>query len=118
MLVERCTLVWLSSGLTDRPGPASRPGGLTTRAEGAIVAPMPSPTPPPPTLVHQLIDARLDQLERELRPTLAEELTADALVEQRRAEGISWRKIATEIYDLTGIDVTHETLRSWYPEAA
>jgi hypothetical protein len=54
----------------------------------------------------------------------ADRLLGDAgpledLVTRRRSEGVSWRKIAGELRDLTGIDVTHETLRSWFhqPEA-
>lgn len=52
----------------------------------------------------------------------ADRLLGDAgpleeLVADRRNQGVSWRKIAAELRDLTGIDVTHETLRSWFPEA-
>jgi len=51
----------------------------------------------------------------------ADRLLGDAgpleeLVADRRNQGVSWRKIAAELRDLTGIDVTHETLRSWFPE--
>ena len=51
----------------------------------------------------------------------ADRLLGDAgpleeLVADRRNHGVSWRKIAAELRDLTGIDVTHETLRSWFPE--
>lgn len=54
--------------------------------------------------------------------TAADRLLGDAgpledLVLRRRSEGVSWRKIAAELRDLTGIDVTYETLRSWFPEA-
>ena len=37
-----------------------------------------------------------------------------ALVGQRRAEGLSWRKLALEITERTGVDVTGETLRVWH----
>ena len=52
----------------------------------------------------------------------ADRLLGDAgpleeLVADRRNQGVSWRKIAAELRDLTGIDVTHETLRSWFAEA-
>lgn len=40
------------------------------------------------------------------------------LVLARRAEGVSWRLIARDVYDATGVDVTHESLRSWFPEKA
>jgi len=30
----------------------------------------------------------------------------------------SWRRITLELRDATGVDVTHETLRSWYPDEA
>lgn len=39
-----------------------------------------------------------------------------ALVVARRSEGASWRGIAREITDKTGVNVTHETLRSWCPD--
>jgi intein-encoded DNA endonuclease-like protein len=32
----------------------------------------------------------------------------------RRAKGDSWRRIALDLRDDVGIDVTHETVRSWY----
>jgi hypothetical protein len=36
----------------------------------------------------------------------------------RRAEGLSWRKIAQQLYLDTGIDVTGETVRVWLDEAS
>lgn len=39
-------------------------------------------------------------------------------VTSRRTQGDSWRSIAVDIRDKTGSDVTHETLRSWFPESA
>lgn len=32
----------------------------------------------------------------------------------RRARGDSWRRISNELRDDTGVDITYETLRSWY----
>lgn len=41
----------------------------------------------------------------------------DFVIERRhRQPPLSWRKISLELRDVTGIDVTHETLRSWFPE--
>lgn len=40
----------------------------------------------------------------------------DQYVSDRRANGRSWRLIASDIYDATGMDVTYESLRSWFPE--
>lgn len=37
-------------------------------------------------------------------------------VRSRRAADRSWRLIARDLYELTGEDVTYETLRSWFPE--
>jgi intein-encoded DNA endonuclease-like protein len=37
-----------------------------------------------------------------------------AYVLDRRAKGHSWRRIALALRDDVGIDVTHETVRSWY----
>jgi hypothetical protein len=36
----------------------------------------------------------------------------------RRAAGLSWRRIVLEMRDVTGarVDVSHETLRSWFPD--
>lgn len=48
------------------------------------------------------------EIEQKLGSSLA------ALVGKRRAEGISWRKIAIEVGDRTGIDVAGETLRVWH----
>lgn len=42
----------------------------------------------------------------------------EAFVRERRADGTSWRHIARAIYEATNgeVDVTHETLRVWYPD--
>lgn len=32
----------------------------------------------------------------------------------RRAKRVSWRRIALDLRDDLGIDVTHETVRNWY----
>lgn len=36
----------------------------------------------------------------------------------RRSVGKSWRRITMDMYDVTNrvVDVTHETLRTWFPE--
>lgn len=41
----------------------------------------------------------------------------DAFVHQARAEGMSWRRLTLALRDRTDgrIDVTYETMRSWYP---
>lgn len=41
-----------------------------------------------------------------------------AYVNDRRAKGASWRRIALDLRDLTDarIDITHETLRTWFPD--
>jgi len=36
---------------------------------------------------------------------------------ERRSRGRSWRRIARDIEDATGIEVTYETVRSWFPLA-
>lgn len=53
---------------------------------------------------HQLADAKLG------RPL------AD-LVSERRQAGDSWRRISLSIFTETGLDVSGETLRVWFPEA-
>ena len=44
----------------------------------------------------------------------------DEFVRSRRAQRRSWRLIARDLYEATDgkIDVTAETVRSWYREAA
>lgn len=42
----------------------------------------------------------------------------DGFVTARRAEGVSWRRISVELFEETGVDVTHESLRAWYREVA
>lgn len=41
-------------------------------------------------------------------------------VRDRRATGRAWRLIARDLYEATQseVDLTHETLRSWFPDAA
>ena len=41
----------------------------------------------------------------------------DAFVLERRERGDSWRRISNDLRDITGVDVTYETLRAWYYEA-
>jgi hypothetical protein len=47
-------------------------------------------------------------------------LTADLAewVAARRADGRSWRAIAHEASTVTGVNVSHETLRAWFAERA
>lgn len=57
------------------------------------------------------------------RALLADHLLPGGLadfVTSRRDAGKSWRRIALELRDATGtvVDVTHETLRSWFLDAA
>lgn len=44
----------------------------------------------------------------------------DEFVTSRRGQDRSWRLIARDLYERTNgqVDVTHETLRSWYGETA
>lgn len=47
---------------------------------------------------------------------LGEDEPLERFVRSRRGEGMAWRRIAVELYDRTGVDITHESLRSWFPE--
>lgn len=49
---------------------------------------------------------------------LGDEGPLERFVRSRRAEGVSWRMIARELYERTDVDVVHETLRLWYPDPA
>jgi hypothetical protein len=62
------------------------------------------PTSPTRALADHLLDGKLDEF-----------------VLGQRAAGIAWRKIAIELLERTGVDVTEQTLRNWYatdPRAA
>lgn len=54
-----------------------------------------------PTPTRRLIEQGLPDLESWVRS---------------RRPNTAWRKIATELLALTGIDVTAETLRQWFPD--
>lgn len=61
-----------------------------------------------PTPLYQMIEAGI------------EGTLADFVAERRRVDGppfrspISWRDIAAELSELTGLEVNHETLRLWF----
>lgn len=38
------------------------------------------------------------------------------MVRTRRAKGVGWREIARDVSERTGVNISHETLRQWYPE--
>ncbi len=42
----------------------------------------------------------------------------ERFVRTRRSEGRAWRLIARDLFEVTEreVDVTHETLRSWFPD--
>lgn len=42
--------------------------------------------------------------------------TLAEFVASRRVEGRSWRLIARDLMEATGIDVTHETIRGWFSD--
>lgn len=37
-------------------------------------------------------------------------------VRSRRDQNRPWRLIARDLYEISGEDITYETLRSWYPD--
>lgn len=55
-----------------------------------------------PTALYQLVEARLDR-------SLVDYVT------ERRAT-TSWRAMAAELTELTGVQVTYETLRGWFAD--
>lgn len=59
----------------------------------------------PPTTAQRLADV-----------LLGEEGPLERFVRERRSEGRSWRLIARDLYELTEVDLTHESLRSWFPD--
>jgi predicted GIY-YIG superfamily endonuclease len=48
------------------------------------------------------------QIERHLSGTLAD------YVARRRAEQVTWRNLAIELTEATGVEVSYEALRSWF----
>lgn len=40
----------------------------------------------------------------------------EQFVRTRRAQHMPWRRVALDVYDATGVAVTHESLRSWFPD--
>lgn len=42
--------------------------------------------------------------------------TLKEFVRTERAGGSAWRVVSRRIYELTGVDVAHETLRTWFPD--
>lgn len=40
----------------------------------------------------------------------------EEFVTTRRADNVSWRRIAREVLDLTDVDISFESLRSWFAE--
>ena len=67
---------------------------MTTSTVGGVVPPM-------KRLADALLGGKLDEF-----------------VGSRRAQGRAWRLIARDLWEATNgeIDVTHETIRYWYPE--
>lgn len=57
------------------------------------------------TTLHQLIQSKL-------RPDLGQYVRA------RHSEGLGWRRIADDLHRDSGVLVSHETLRSWFQDAA
>lgn len=49
---------------------------------------------------------------------LAESGPLEMFVRSRREQGRAWRLIARDLYEATEgqVDLTHETLRSWFPD--
>lgn len=65
-----------------------------------------------PTRQLDAANPRLLLIEQRLKQPLAEYLHA------RRAVGLAWRRIAIEITQETGIDITGEALRFWHSGGA
>lgn len=51
--------------------------------------------------------AKYAEIEHELGQPL------DSYISAGRADGMSWRRLATEVSERTGIEVSHEALRIW-----
>ena len=57
----------------------------------------------PPSATQQLVELKLGG-------------GLEDFIRSRRTSGRSWRLVARDVYEATGIDVTYETLRAWYPD--
>jgi len=49
---------------------------------------------------------------------LGDDVELEQFVRSRRSQGVPWRRVALDVYDATGLAVTHESLRSWFPDEA
>ena len=57
-----------------------------------------------PTPTQQLIELKLG------------DESLEQFVRSRRATKTAWRHIARDVHEATGVDVTLESLRSWFPD--
>ena len=87
----------LASNLSERAGEQHR----SRFANQSVTIDGMAPKGDSPTF--QIIEMKL---EKPLRPW----------IRSRRRRGDSWRQIALELYKLTDVDVTDETVRTWAPE--
>lgn len=75
----------------------------------------PAPTPPEsvvqPSATYQLADLLLREAGHE---------SLETFVRSRRAAKVAWRKVTRELWFITAhrVDLSHETLREWFPEGA
>lgn len=44
-------------------------------------------------------------------------IALESFVQLERAKGTSWRHIAREVYEATGVDLAHQSIVNWYGEA-
>lgn len=47
---------------------------------------------------------------------LLEATDLETFVRSRRRAGLPWRRITRDLYDVTRVDVSYETLRGWFPD--
>ncbi|WP_097212020.1 MULTISPECIES: hypothetical protein [unclassified Rhodococcus (in: high G+C Gram-positive bacteria)] len=59
-----------------------------------------------PTPTRELIELRLPA-----------GMNLSGFVAQRRRSGAGWRLMADEVLEATGVFVSHQTLRRWFPDA-
>ena len=76
---------------------------LTSLGKPKIVHDVPTATPT--STAYQLADIKL-----------AEHGGVADYIATKRTAGRSWRLISRDLYEDTGLDITFETLRRWFPE--
>ena len=76
----------------------------------------PEPTSSPPTMPNAR-DAFYRFVQARLQAQTGQTISEFVLVRREAGKEVPYRRIASELVELTGIDLTHEAARRWYHRA-